>query len=67
MPQLIKVTYKDSSRSPFRLPMGRYLALRDSDIKFPVFQSPPVWKLAHNLKKAAKLDRLLQTLPAKHK
>ena len=38
-----------------------------SDIKIPVFATPPVWKLPHNLKTAAKLDLLLQTLPAKHK
>jgi hypothetical protein len=47
--------------------MARYLALRDSDLKFPVFQSPPVWKKENNLLLAEKLDRLLQTLPAKHK
>ncbi|HVI82617.1 MAG TPA: hypothetical protein VM717_07710 [Chthoniobacterales bacterium] len=67
MPRPIKVTYMDSSQSPFRLPMARYLALRDSDLKFPVFQEPPVWKKPQNLELAQKLDRLLQTLPAKHK
>ena len=30
MPRPIKVTYTDSSQSPFRLPMARYLTLRDS-------------------------------------
>jgi hypothetical protein len=47
--------------------MARYLALRHSDLKFPVFQEPPVWKKPQNLELAQKLDRLLQTLPAKHK
>jgi hypothetical protein len=48
--------------------MARYLALRDSDLKFPVFQEPPVWKLPHNLKKAAKLELLLQEhIPAREK
>ena len=67
MPRPIKVTYTDSSQSPFRLPMARYLALRDSDLKFLVSQQPPVWKKPQNLELAQKLDRLLQTLPAKHK
>jgi len=67
MPRPIKVTYTDSNQGPFRLPMARYLALQDSDLKFLVQQQPPVWKTPVNLFLARRLEKLLQTLPAKHK
>ena len=59
MPRPIKVTHTDSSQSPFRLPLARYLALQDSDLKFLVQQQPPVWKKPVNLLLLRRLERLL--------
>jgi hypothetical protein len=59
MPRPIKVTYKDSNQGPFRLPMARYLALQDSDLKLLVQQQPPVWQKPVNLLLLRRLETLL--------